>query len=91
MGGSRRASPSPGRGDGSWSSVLRARASAAGVGVRGGRTRAPGWPGPREGPRRGARRAIVWAGAPGAVVVCARAELCAAPAPWSPGGRPDWA
>lgn len=28
--------------------------------------------------------AIVWAGAPGAVVVCSRAELCAAPAPWSP-------
>lgn len=65
------------------SSLLRARAWAAGVGVREGRTPAPGWPGPREGPRRGARRAIVWADAPGAVVVCARAELCAAPAPQS--------
>lgn len=53
-------------------SLLRARAWAAGVGVREGRTPAPGWPGPREGPRRGARRAIVWAGAPGAVVVCVR-------------------
>lgn len=65
------------------SSLLRARAWAAGVGVREGRTPAPGWPGPREGPRRGARRAIVWADALGAVVVCARAELCAAPAPQS--------
>lgn len=66
------------------SPLLHARAWAAGMGVRGGRTLALGWPGPGEGPRRGARRAIVWAGAQGAVVVCTRAELCAAPAPWSP-------